>query len=91
MLSRDQINGYLAIIIETLYEAGDAGFPSGHLYAAMMGHVSLDEYQGLLAVAKQIEIVKESSHLLTLTDKGRAMLAKLIIHRAAQKVEARRD
>lgn len=40
--------------------------PSGHLYARIMEHISLDAYQRLLGVLKKAGLVKESSsHLLT--------------------------
>jgi hypothetical protein len=87
MLSRDQINAYLSVIIETVYESGDAGCISGHLYAAMMSRVTLDEYNGLLSVAKQADILTESGHVLRLTDKGRMVLAKLLMHRAVDRCE----
>ncbi len=85
MLSRDQINAYLAVIIETVSDMGDRGCPSGHLYAAMMGHVTIDEYQGLMTVAKTVGLVTESSHVLRITDKGRSVLARMIIAKAGQK------
>ncbi len=86
MLSRDQINSYLAVIIETVYEAGDAGCVSGHLYAAMLNHVTLEEYEGLLTVAQTAGILKMSNFVIRLTDKGRVVLAKLLMHRGVDKV-----
>ncbi len=39
--------------------------PSGHLYARLMGHMSLDTYNGCIKILKQAELVKEENHLLT--------------------------
>lgn len=41
--------------------------PSGHLYAHLMGSVSLDQYQAFLSAAKQTGFISESNHLLTWT------------------------
>ena len=39
--------------------------PSGHLYARLMGHMSLDSYNGCIRLLKQANLVEESNHLLT--------------------------
>lgn len=39
--------------------------PSGHLYARLMGHMSLDTYNKLIGILKQSNLVEESNHLLT--------------------------
>lgn len=39
--------------------------PIGHLYAQLMGRMSLDTYNGLIAILKQTNLVEEKSNLLT--------------------------
>jgi len=56
------------ILLETIREAGPNGIPSGHLYAALMGHLSLDSYQALIGMLKTAGKVKESYHVLTYTE-----------------------
>lgn len=56
--------------IQTAAALGDTiralgSVPSGHLYAQVMGHMSLDSYQGCITLLKQAELVEEKNHLLT--------------------------
>lgn len=39
--------------------------PSGHLYARLMGNMSLDTYNKVIALLKKVGAVKEEGHLLT--------------------------
>lgn len=39
--------------------------PSGHLYAQVMGQVSLEAFNGAIGVLKRAGAVKEENHLLT--------------------------
>lgn len=41
--------------------------PSGHLYARLMGSMTLDDYQAVIGVLKRTGLVSESAHLLTWT------------------------
>ena len=64
-------------IVETLTEKTEGtGFPSGHLYAALMGLVGLSEYQGILAGLQHTGLVEVSNHYVIATPKARAMMAK---------------
>lgn len=38
--------------------------PSGHLYASMMGHLSLDDYNIVIGVLKDAGLVVEKNYLL---------------------------
>ena len=63
-----QVQAYLQAakaIADCVKELG--AVPSGHLYAHVMGHMSLETYQGIIDKLKQIGFVSESSHLLTWT------------------------
>jgi predicted transcriptional regulator len=78
-MTRQQINAYLVVILETLSEAPH-GVPSGHMYAAMMGGAGLNlgEYQTLVQIAREGGLIKVAgSHLVTLTDKGRQLVEKI--------------
>lgn len=39
-----------AAILDTIREMGDEGVPAGHLYAAVMGRISIDAFEGIMAV-----------------------------------------
>lgn len=39
--------------------------PSGHLYARLMGHMSLETYNKVIALLVKTGAVKEENHLLT--------------------------
>lgn len=68
------------VVLAALAE-GEAGIyngvPNGHLYAAIMDKVSLDEWNKVLGVVKRVGWVTETGHLLKITDKGKASLAKM--------------
>lgn len=53
----------VAVLAETIRELGSV--PSGHLYAQVMSHMSLDTYNSAIGVLKSADLVKESNHLLT--------------------------
>lgn len=56
--------------LELLYAIGKEGMPSGHLYAALMGRMTLDHYNDILSILKGCSLVSESGYFLTLTDDG---------------------
>jgi len=39
--------------------------PSGHLYAQLMGYMSLDEYNKIIRILKNAKLVTEENYLLT--------------------------
>ncbi len=39
--------------------------PSGHLYAQLMGHMSLDQYQQIIGILTRTGLIVESGHVLT--------------------------
>jgi len=53
------------IINDTIKDAGISGIPSGHLYAMLMGHINLDNYNSIISVLKKAGKIKESNFLLT--------------------------
>lgn len=52
-----------AAVGECIRDAGP--LPSGHLYARLMGKMTLERYQQIIAVLKNAEMVKEEHHELT--------------------------
>lgn len=58
----------IALLAEALGEAIQtvpAGIPSGHLYAAVMGSISLDLYNAAIADLVRRKLVRNSNYLLT--------------------------
>jgi nitrate reductase assembly molybdenum cofactor insertion protein NarJ len=87
-MTRNELNTYLAIVLETLAEAGDDGAPSGPMYAAMMGHLGEDafnRYSTIVQVLLKGKLATQSpSHVLTITPAGRAIVAKIEASRGAK-------
>jgi len=81
-MDRQTANVILAAILETVAE-GPA--PSGVMYAAMMGRVTLDDYQGLIRIAESVGLVTVVRHEVAITDKGRETVAKIRAAREAGK------
>jgi hypothetical protein len=52
----------LAAVAETIREAGEV--PSGTIYAALLGKVSMEGYTSLLRTLKGAGLVEEKNHLL---------------------------
>lgn len=53
------------LIIDAIRAAGPAGVPSGHLYARLMGQLSLEEYQRLMEIVKGTGLINERNNVLT--------------------------
>ena len=56
------VNAALALS-EAIRELGSV--PSGHLYARVMGHLSLQSYESIIRILKNTGLVSESSDVLT--------------------------
>lgn len=61
-------------IIEAI---GNEGAPSGHIYAALMSVLNLDQYNKILQALKDQKLVEGSGHFLTLTNDGKEILSKI--------------
>lgn len=65
-ITQNQIKAYLETVkaiagaIKELKQV-----PSGHLYAQLMSHMSIDTYNSIIEVLKKARVIKESSHLIT--------------------------
>jgi hypothetical protein len=54
----------------TLLEAvPEAGVPNGHLYAVVMGHLTMVEYKAVINLLKKLHAVEEKNHYLTRGDR----------------------
>jgi hypothetical protein len=51
-------------VTETIREAGKSGIPSGHLYANLIGHVTLEGYQSMIARIKGAALCEERGNVL---------------------------
>jgi hypothetical protein len=82
-MTRNEANKLLAIILETVAEASDhaLGAPEGVMYAAMMNHVSLEDFNGLVTICTTTGLIRNNNHELTITAKGRAIVAKIVATR----------
>jgi len=63
----DQIKATIAvldILYSSIQEAGTQGVPSGHLYAMLMGKLSLNQYEQLISVLVKSGKVTNQHHLL---------------------------
>ena len=55
--------GLVMALVEAIRELGSV--PSGHLYARVMGHLTLEQYTQIVETLKQAGLVREErSHLL---------------------------
>ena len=62
---KQAILAVLDILMEAISTAGERGIPSGHLYAILMGKMTLSQYQSLIGILVKSGKVKDSGHLLT--------------------------
>lgn len=72
IMTRNQLNAFLAAILETAHEM-DAmgGAPEGPMYAAMMNHVDLATFESILGLAESASLVTRKAYQVRLTSKGR--------------------
>ncbi len=64
--TREEIKAALSAVMALGEAIKDLGsVPSGHLYAHVMGHMSLDNYNAAIGLLKRAGAVKEENHLLT--------------------------
>jgi hypothetical protein len=68
MTTEKQVLQYVAAIYETIKETPD-GAPGGILYAALMGHMSLAQFEGIMSVLIKAGLVRKSGHCYFATAK----------------------
>ena len=67
-MNRENTIVFLALIMSAMDECHEG--PSGAMYAALGGHMSLHEYQHILAMAERLGWIENNAHWLTLTAEG---------------------
>jgi hypothetical protein len=63
--TKDDVKAALAVVAavtETIRELGEV--PSGHLYARLMGRMSLETYNQIIQTIKNTGLVSETGHVL---------------------------
>lgn len=66
-MTREQIDAVAAVaalILSAIKEAGPAGVPSGHVYAVLMGKLSLDNYNAIIRGLEKLGKITNRNHLL---------------------------
>ncbi len=63
MTGTERLYAVVNAILETVQEAGPHGAPSGPMYAAVQGYLSLDQYTKVMAALEQTGKVKRSGHV----------------------------
>lgn len=56
---------FTEIILDAITEAGTRGIPSGHLYVALMAHITIDTYNTIIDALINTGKIKQSNYLLT--------------------------
>lgn len=76
----DRFKTLCLVVLSAIADLSDGvmgGVPSGHLYASLMGQMDLTTYQRIIETIKSAGWVTESGHLLTATERGKAIGAKV--------------
>ena len=60
----------LYTILSTLNDVRDEGYPSGHLYAALMSFVTHEQYSSMIAELTDAKFITQSNYVLRIEDKG---------------------
>lgn len=59
------------IILEAAVESGERGLIAGHLYAVLMGKLSLDQFQSIMSGLVRAGMLTHENHVYTATDKAK--------------------
>lgn len=58
------------IYLVAIASASKTGIPSGHIYARVMGKLSLHEHQTILGTLERLGFITSAGHLLCITPEG---------------------
>jgi hypothetical protein len=61
--------GLCLALLEVIKAHGEEGIPSGHLYARLMGKLSLDQYQSAINLLVDSGRITNKGHLLQVVEK----------------------
>lgn len=68
MQTREDVMRVVSAVVGTISDAGEMGAPSGPIYAALMAHgVSLEQYNRIIDMLKEKNLVRLSNHVLYYT------------------------
>lgn len=68
MKTKEDVLRVVSAIVGTVSDMGEAGAPSGHIYAALMSQgVSLDQYNKIIDMLIAKKLVRLSNHVLYYT------------------------
>ena len=62
-MTNQEKSRYAKAIYEMLLDVDFA--PSGHIYAALMNKMNLDEYTEIISILKELKLITESHHALS--------------------------
>lgn len=68
MVTKEQVTAAvqkMVMVGMAVKEAGPEGIPSGHLYATLMGSMTLETYNRIIAELKRQRIINEKNNVLT--------------------------
>lgn len=51
------------VVADVIRELGSV--PSGHLYANLMGHMTLDTYQSIISILTRAKLIRVEHHVIT--------------------------
>ena len=71
-MTREQITAAIEImdtVIDCVKLGGDMGVPSGHVYAALMGTMSIETYERMIGLLIEAKRIKRSNHVLYYVEK----------------------
>ena len=69
-MTKHQFQVSLLVILAAVAESGDDGIPSGHVYAAVMNKIDINEYQDIVSLLVTSNLVTSEYHLLRVTERG---------------------
>lgn len=79
-MSKDKIAAALFAVLTACIRAKAAplnGVPNGHLYAELMGHFELEEWNKLISLFTSSGLITKTNHLLKITANGEKVHAEL--------------
>ncbi len=64
-------------LLEAIAIGGEMGAPGGHLYAPLMGKLSLSQFQQIVGQMQGRGFIEQHGDCYTITESGKAFTAKL--------------
>jgi hypothetical protein len=84
-VTKEQISAAVEMLLVVsdlvIISTGENGCPSGQIYARLMGHINVDNYNLVISKLQKADLIRVENHFVTLTENGRKALP-LAIERA---------